>query len=124
MAIDAAIRRQLADCIRHLLLDILVEWNCELVGKGHIGLSSDECQSRCRWITYDPVFNSVEVRTVWLPVERVTRHLDVFVCLEFDKFERAGADRLSAHFARLHMARVNHRNSRCEQHRKCRLRTL
>ena len=70
------------------------------------------------------MFDAVEIRPVRLPVIGVARDLDVFLRLEVDEFERAGADRMLAHVARRDMARIDHREAAGEQHRKRRLRPL
>jgi hypothetical protein len=46
------------------------------------------------------------------------------VGLEFDKFERAGADRSLAHVARLNVARIDRRIPAGESRQKGRLRPL
>jgi hypothetical protein len=48
----------------------------------------------------------------------------VFVRLVFDKFERAGANRMAAHVALRDMARVDRRLARGEQRGQVRLRPL
>src|SRR6202011_4062435 len=59
-----------------------------------------------------------------LPIIRISRNLDPFVGLELDQFERAGADRLAAHFARRHMAGVDGGPAGRQQRDKGRLRPL
>jgi hypothetical protein len=45
----------------------------------------------------------------------------VFIGLELDEFERAGADRVLPHLVRRLMARGNRGEAICQQHRECRL---
>src|SRR5260370_31040282 len=53
--------------------------------------------------------DAVEIRSALLPIIRVSGNLDVFVRLELDEFERAGADWFAAHIARRNMAGINRR---------------
>ena len=70
------------------------------------------------------VFDAVEIGPARLPVIRVARHRDVFVRLELDEFERAGADRMAAHLARRHVAGIDRRLARGEQRDQVGLRPL
>ena len=72
----------------------------------------------------DRVFDAVEIRPARLPVIRIARHRDRLVRLELDELERAGADRMGAHVARQHVARVDRRPSGRQQCEKRRLRPL
>ena len=67
---------------------------------------------------------AVEIGPARLPVIGVLCEPDVFVRLELDEFEGAGADRVGAHLARRHMAGINRRHAGREQHQKRRLRPL
>src|SRR5207249_3707045 len=66
----------------------------------------------------------VEIGLVLFPVIRVSGDLDRLVRLEFDEFERAGTDRMSAHVARRHVAGIDRRESRSEQRDEGGLRPL
>src|SRR6516225_11201898 len=104
MGVDAAKRRQLADRLRALAFHILKERNCQSGRKSHVELSRDESQCPRRHVLYDRPFDAVEIRPIPLPVIGVSRHLDRLVQLELYEFERAGADRVSAHVAPRYMA--------------------
>src|ERR1700719_4529931 len=67
---------------------------------------------------------SMDVRPILLPVIGVARHLDRLVRLELDEFERTGADRMTAHLARWHVAGIDRREPVREKHQECRLRPL
>src|SRR5207253_11214398 len=58
------------------------------------------------------------------PVIWIARQRDPFVGLEFDEFERAGADRMLTHLVRRYVAWINHRKAGGEQRDKRRLRSL
>jgi len=120
----AALRRQLADRVRHLALDVLLERDREVVRKGHVELSGNERQCRRRPVADDRILDAVEMRPARLPVIRVARYRDPLVRLELDEFKGAGADRMAAHLTRRHMAGIDRRVPGGEQHQKRRLRPL
>src|SRR5437762_6032884 len=72
----------------------------------------------------DRVLDAIEIRPVLLPVIEVSGHLDLFVGLEADEFEWAGADRILPHVARRHVAGIDRRESRGQCGEKRRLRPL
>src|SRR5215469_17074904 len=100
MPIEPAIRRQFADCLWHLVLHVPEEWNREGVRKGHVELAGNESQCRGRPVTDNCIFDAVEIGAVLLPVIGISCYPDVFVRLELDEFERAGADRMLTHVSR------------------------
>src|SRR6202040_1738452 len=63
----------------------------------------------------------IEIWPAGFPVFGIPRQLDRFVRLEFDEFERAGTDRMLAHVARRHVARIDRREPGSEQGDECRL---
>src|SRR6516165_9429391 len=93
-------------------------------GKVMSNFPGDKCQNRRRQVADDRVFDAIEVRPPRFPVSRISRYLDVFVRLEFDEFERAGADRMAAHIPRRHMARIDRREPGSEKCKKGGLRPL
>ena len=88
----------------------------------HVELAGDEGEDRRRAVRDDGIFDAVEIRPPRLPVIRVARDFDVLVRFVVDKFEWAGADRMLAHVARRHVARVDRRIARGEQCEQRRLR--
>src|ERR1051325_8590674 len=70
------------------------------------------------------ILDSIEIGPPGLPVIRVLGQLDALVRLVFDKFERAGADRVLAHLRRADMARIDRRIAGGEQGQQRRLRLL
>src|SRR5215831_5701551 len=99
----AICRHQFADRLRRLACDIPQQGHRDLKREGHVKLAGDKGQDRSRAVRYHGIFDAVEVRPIPLPVIEIARHLDVFVRLELDEFERAGADRMLAHFTRRYM---------------------
>ena len=65
-----------------------------LIGPGQVELAGDKAEDRRRAVGDDRVFDAVEIGPALLPVIRVAHELDQFIRLEFDEFERAGADRM------------------------------
>src|SRR5262249_25099835 len=108
-------RGQVAYRLRCLALDVLEQRDRHLERKGQVELAGDEGEDRRRTVRYYRVFDPVEIRPSLLPVIGVARHHDPFVWLEFDKFERAGADWMRAHIARRDVARINRCVARGEQ---------
>ena len=111
--------KHLANRVRRLVLDILQlrDGDPEI----DIGLAGDKRQQPGRYIFDDRVFDAVEVGTPLLPIIRVAGHRDRLVWLELDKFERAGADRMTAHVARADVTRVDRRPAGRQQGEKRRL---
>src|SRR5215471_3362076 len=70
-------------------------------------LPAPNAQHTCRDVLDDLILDAVEVGPALLPVVRVSRDFDRLVRLEFDKFERAGADGIGAHIARADMAGID-----------------
>src|SRR3984893_11296666 len=124
VAIDAAVRRQLADRVRPLAFHILQERYRHGVWEGHVQLAGNKRQCCCRHVADDRKFYAIEIRPILLPVIRVSRHLDSLVRLELLEFERTGADRMLAHVARRHVAGIDRREPVSEQHQERRLRPL
>src|SRR5215468_6286146 len=67
-------------------------------------------------------FEPVEIWSPRPPVIGVAGQFDVFVRLIFDKFERAGADRVLPHLRGRDVAGIDRRNAGSEQHQKIGLR--
>src|SRR6266545_422871 len=95
-----------------------------LYEESHVELSRNEPQNRRREIAYDRIFDAIEIGPALLPVIRVSRHRDALIGLVFAEFERAGADRMAAHMACRHVARIDRREPRSEQCNKGRLQSL
>jgi len=68
--------------------------------EGHVELAGDKGEDRSRAVRNHGIFDAIEVRQIPLPVIGIARHLNIFVRLELDEFERAGTDRMLAHFTR------------------------
>src|SRR6516225_6114335 len=125
MPVDALAGVHLADRLRHLALDVLHQWNRQSeIRKGDVELAGDEGEVRRARILDDRIFDAVEIRPARLPVVRVARHLDVFVRLELDEFEWAGADRVPTHVRRRHVTGIDPRRVAGDRHRERRLRPL
>ena len=61
--VAGAVRRpELADRLRQLALDVPEEGDRHIIGEGHIELSGDETQDRCRAVWYDRVFEFLRGR--------------------------------------------------------------
>jgi hypothetical protein len=73
---------------------------------------------------HNRVFDAIEIGSVRLPVIGIAGDLDVFVRLELDKFEWAGADRVLPHLARRHMAGIDRRPPGGQQRQQIGLRLL
>ena len=110
--------------LRQLALDVLQQRYRRAVGRDDVVLAGDERQVARRAVRHDLPLDAVEIRPAGLPVIRVLRGLDDFVRPELDKFEGAGADRVSAHLPRRHMARIDRRPARGQQRQQRRLRPL
>ena len=105
-----------------LALDIPQQRYRHLEREGHVELARDKGEDRRRAVRYHGILDAVEIWPILLPVIGVARHLDVFVRLELDEFERAGADRMLAHVARADVAGIDRRVARGEQGNDRRLR--
>ena len=114
----------LADRVRVLRLDVLQQRDRHLGRKRHVELAGDEGENRGRAIRDDGELDAVEMRQALFPVVRVARQLDQFVGLELDELERAGADRMGAHFRRRDVAGIDRRVAGGEQRQQRRLRPL
>src|SRR5262249_36518101 len=112
---------QLADRLRRLARDIPQQRHRYLEREGHVKLAGDKGEDRSRAIRDHGIFDAVEVGSIPLPVIAIARHLDVFVWLELDEFERAGAARMLAHVTRRYMARIDRCVARGEQRNDRRL---
>ena len=99
--------RQLADRVGRLAFDVAHRLHRDLVGKGHVELAGDKGERLGRAVRDDGPLDTVEIGPARLPVIRVLRKSYVIVRLELDEFEWARADRMRAHVARGHVARVN-----------------
>ena len=55
-------RRQLADRLRHLALDVLEQRDREAVREGHVELAGDKRQDRRRQVVDDRILDAVEIR--------------------------------------------------------------
>ena len=114
----------LADRLRRLALDVAHRLDRDLVGEGHVELAGDKGERLGRAVRDDRPFDSRRDRAGPASSNPGSSHPDVFVRLELDEFERAGADRMGAHVARRHMARIDRRHAGRQQHQKRRLRAL
>ena len=83
--------------------------------------TGDKSQDARRKARDDRPLDAVEIGPARLPVIGVSRHPDVFVRLEFDEFEWAGADRMLAHVARRDVTRIDRRPARGQQRQERRL---
>ena len=92
--------------------------------KRHVELAGDEGENGGRAVRDDGELDAVEMRQALLPVIRVAGELDQFVGLELDELERAGADRMGAHFRRRNVAGIDRRIAGGEQRQQRRLRPL
>src|SRR5262249_5612494 len=101
--------------------DIAQQGHRHLKWEGHVKLAGDKGEDRSRAVWNHGIFDAVEVRPIPLPVIGIARHLDVFVWLELDEFERARADRMLAHVTRRYMARIDRCIARGEQRNDRRL---
>jgi hypothetical protein len=90
----------------------------------HVELAGDKGERAGPGIRDDRRFDTVEIGPTGLPVIRVLHHLDAFVRLEFEEFERPGADRMLAHLRRRHMAGIDRRQPGGEQRDQVGLRPL
>ncbi len=92
--------------------------------KGQVmsNLPETKARSRCRAVRDDRVFDAVEIGPILFPIVRIAGHRDQLVRLELDEFERAGPDRMAAHFCRRHVAGIDRRIARREQRDQRRLR--
>ena len=72
---DAA-RRQLADRIRPLLLQVAGQRDRQRAGKGQLIFAGDKGEDRGRAVLGDRIFDAVEIGQPRFPVIRVSRHLD------------------------------------------------
>jgi hypothetical protein len=87
-------------------------------------IAGREGENARRAVFDDLELDPVEIRPPLLPVVRVLHQLDRLATLVFDELERPGSDRLGAHVALRHVARINGGVARREQQRKRRLRLL
>src|SRR5207248_2955328 len=100
-------RRQLANRVWRLALDVAHRLHRDLVRKGHVELAGNKGERLSGTIWNDRPLDAVEIWPARLPVIRVLRKSYVVVWLELDEFEWARANRMRAHVARRHVARVN-----------------
>src|SRR5215472_16024631 len=117
-------RDQVADRLGVLVLDVVQHRDLDIIRRSHIDLAGKKGQDASRYVLVDRVLDTVEIGTVLFPVIRVPGYLNRLVRLEFDKFERAGADGMATHLARRHMAWIDWREPGGEQGNKGRLRPL
>src|SRR5215467_1062819 len=69
--------------------------------------ASDEVEITGRRIGNNRGFDRVEIWSSGLPIIRVSHDPNALVRLEFDEFERAGADRVLPHLRGRHMAGID-----------------
>ena len=93
---DAA-GRQIADRVGPLVLQIMAQRYRQGAGEGQFEFPGDEGEQCGRAGADDRILDAVEIGQAVLPITGVARDLDVFVGLELDEFERAGADRMLTH---------------------------
>ncbi len=117
-------RHHLANRFRFLALQFLHQRQCQDALGVAVEFTAGEGQDRGRGIGDEGVFDAVEIGPVLFPVIRVAGDLDRLVGLEFDEFERAGADRFEPHIARRHMTGIDRRPARGQQGDEGRLRPL
>ena len=117
-------RRDHADGVRRLLLDVLDQRDRDLGREGDVELAGDKGKDRGRAIGDDRVFDAVEIGQALLPVVGVLGQLDQFIGLELDELERAGADRMGAHLGRRNVAGIDRRIAGGEQREQRGLRPL
>ena len=87
-------------------------------------VSGNKGQDHGRPVLCHRVLDAVEIGPIIPPVILVPRHHNALIGLELDKFERPGADRVTAHVARRYMAGIDRREPRGEQREETRLRPL
>jgi len=95
-------REHVADSLRRLVLKILQQRDCH--AEDLIETAGDESQDARRQARDDSPLDAVEIGPVRFPVLEVPSDPDPLVWPEFDKFERAGADRMRPHVARRDVA--------------------
>ena len=115
-------RRRLADRVRRARLDVLHQGNADVGGKGDVVVAGGERQHARGAAVDHPERDLVEIRTILLPVIGIAHQTNRLAALEFDEFERPGADRLGAHHLLRHMAGIDRRKRARQQHRQARLR--
>ena len=115
-------RRHLADRMRRARLHVLHQGNADVGGKGDVVIAGGERQHARGAAVDHPERDLVEIRTILLPVIGIAHQTNQFAALEFDEFERPGADRLGAHHLLRHMAGIDRRKRARQQHRQAGLR--
>src|SRR6516164_10624288 len=100
-------QEDVADRLRHLRFDVLQLWD----GDAEIDIrpGGDEAQQAGRHVLDDGPFDPVQIGPPRLPVIRVAGHPYDLVRPEFDEFEWARTDRVTAHVARRDVTGIDRR---------------
>ena len=69
-------RRDFADCVRRLRLDVLEQRDHHFRREGHVELAGDEAEDRGRAVRDDVEFDAVEIGQALLPVVGILHELD------------------------------------------------
>ena len=96
--------------------------NADVGGEGDVVLAGRESQHPRGAVVDGPHRDLVEIGTVLLEVIGIAHEADRFAALEFDEFERPGADRFGPHDLLRNMAGIDRRERARQQHRQARLR--
>ena len=104
---------QFAKSLRRLICYVSRE-RYRQTAEGDVELVGNECQHGRRHVADDGILDAVKVRPAKFPVIGVAHQLDRLIRLEFDKLERAGADRMRPHVARRNMTGIDRRITRGE----------
>src|SRR5712691_6072161 len=105
-------RRQLAERLRRLLLDVLHQRHGDAERERQIELAGDEAEHRRRAVLNDGPFNTVKVGASLFPILWISFEPYVLVRLVLDEFERPGADRMLPHVLGRDVTRVDRRVAR------------